>query len=625
MKKTKRPVAKALSAFLSSVIIFCGMLPTPALGQSDRSAKIFSATGSVSVKRGGDKLLPAFEGMRLEEGDIIIAAADSSAVIEIDGDKTVSVDESTEIALSTLSGNAENSQTGISVFFGNIVNSIQNKLTKGSTFETETPTAIMGVRGTTYLVGQPLDRPPSVLVSSGRVQTDTESGSTMVDPGFAYEAMAEAPEPLSVEKLVSFGPVAVSALADDDFVQSLDGGGSVSLSDLVTAAAEQRAQQRQAQETAETRAMQASVEGAEEAYFFDTPGAKLAGAAQTPANVVSPEAAEPVTVPETAPTVSETQPSSQAQSPAVGTESGMTAAATGTLTDPQSTSDEKKQAGNAHKNSPALPSYSGQDHSSDRNDSDHSNSGGGASQKPDDTNRPDGGDEPAELPKKPPVTLLKAVVKDNGDILVSWSADPTQSNFHITLKIGGVTAELPQSSLHNEGNLYSFSISKAEFESKKYESVTVVVKGDGVASQDSLPVTFRFKDMDDGGDEDNLPKGSITGLEVSDLEGSSYVIRWDKFEGAKTYYVVFETVDGSQHIATEFDFTDPQVKLTVSDDEMARYKAVSVTALDKDEKNLTEPKRLNLSNIGKDKSNGANKDSFPMDDVEDTEDGETED
>lgn len=612
MRIKKRAFEKSFAAILSTAVILSGMLPTPAFAQGERSAKIFSTAGSVSIKRGGDKLLKAFEGMRLEEGDIIIAAADSSAVIEIDNDKTVSVDESTEIALSSLAGNAESSRTGISVFFGNIVNSIQNKLTKGSTFETETPTAIMGVRGTTYLVGQPLEQLPSVLVSSGSVQTDTENGTTMVDPGFVFQAMEEAPEPLSVEKLVSFGPVAVSALANNDLIDTLSAGGkSVSVSDLVTAAAEHRAQQREQQAAARDIA---PAQDGEEEYFFDAPGAKLTGAADIAANVGSPESPEETQSVE-APAPSQAEAGVQEAAP--GTVTNVTA---GNMAEAATPSSDKSQANPDR--SPSLPSYSGTDHTSGSNNSDHGNSsggsGGGSSTKPDnsskpDNNKPDNGgkpddtEEPTVLPKQSPVTDLKAAFNDKSDVVVSWKINPDQTNFDVKLVGNGGTESFPSGGLIINDSDCSFEIQRALFDEQEYKLVKVIVKGDGVNTQDSEPVKFLFKDMDsensgDGDDNDEpAVKESIKNLEVSGPESSVYVISWDKVKNADSYHVMFETTDSNQIPGTGLDYTDPKVKITVSAADMAKYKFVAVTALDEKGTGITEPTRLDLSSIGKGK------------------------
>lgn len=586
----KKHRAKNVLALLSAAVIAVGMLPAPALAQSTRSAKIYSATGSVSVKRGGDKLLPAFEGMRLEEGDIIIASTDSSAVIEIDADKTVSVDENTEIALSTLAGDAGRSQTGISVFFGNIVNSIQNKLSKGSTFETETPTAIMGVRGTTYLVGQPLAQPPSVVVSSGSVQTDTEKGSAMVDPGFVYEALSEAPEPVSVEKLVSYGPVAVSALANDKLVESLQNSGAsvTNISDLVSAAQEERAQQHllAAQPAAEAAPQQ------EESYFFDT-GAKLAGTVAAQVEPESTAAPTPDTPAETASPPQETTPAPQetaaaevpGASPAPdGILSNTTANGFNDSKTAASASTNVESASNAQKDtsSKTPPSFSGG--SSDRNDSSNNNessgsSGGGGSNGGGNTDN-----WPKPLPQMPSVTNLSAVLNEQA-LDISWDAIHTASVYHVTLTFKNnekkVFYPINVSTVGNKST-YKIPLIKLQgWDGEDCKSVTVITKGNGITTRDSAPVTFTFND-DNEGNPDGLPK--ISGFSAK-INGGSLILNWDSVTEATSYQVWLTPAEGGSQVDESSHLTSMgpdggTQEWTLSLDEAKKYKkAVEVVAM----------------------------------------------
>lgn len=587
----KKHRAKNVLALLSAAVIAVGMLPAPALAQSTRSAKIYSATGSVSVKRGGDKLLPAFEGMRLEEGDIIIASTDSSAVIEIDADKTVSVDENTEIALSTLAGDAGSSQTGISVFFGNIVNSIQNKLSKGSTFETETPTAIMGVRGTTYLVGQPLAQPPSVVVSSGSVQTDTEKGSAMVDPGFVYEALSEAPEPVSVEKLVSYGPVAVSALANDKLVESLQNSGAsvTNISDLVSAAQEERAQQHllAAQPAAEAAPQQ------EESYFFDT-GAKLAGTVAAQVEPESAAAPTPDTPAETASPPQETTPAPQetaaAEVPGAsptpdGILSNTTANGFNDSKTAASASTNVESASNAQKDtsSKTPPSFSGG--SSDRNDSSNNNessgsSGGGGSNGGGNTDN-----WPKPLPQMPSVTNLNAVLNEQA-LDISWDAIHTASVYHVTLTFKNnekkVFYPINVSTVGNKCT-YKIPLIKLQgWDGDDCKSVTVITKGNGITTRDSAPATFTFNGDNGVNPDDPLP--TISGFSAK-INGGSLILNWDSVTEATSYQVWLTPAEGGSQVDESSHLTSMgpdggTQEWTLSLDEAKKYKkAVEVVAM----------------------------------------------
>lgn len=106
------------------------------------AATINSVSGTVQVRKGGgQKKTTATSGMFVAKGDIICTGAGSSATVTIDGGKKVTLSANTTIYVKNL--NTVSQTKGSTVTTGSSKN-----------HSTQVPTAIMGVKGTTYGVEQ---------------------------------------------------------------------------------------------------------------------------------------------------------------------------------------------------------------------------------------------------------------------------------------------------------------------------------------------------------------------------------------------------------------------------------------------------------------------------------------
>nr|WP_246543116.1 FecR family protein [Fusibacter paucivorans] len=91
--------------------------------------------------------------MTLEHGDRIITGKNSSISLKIDEDKYIKVGEKTYMSLSELMEDAESgTSTNIKLFTGQVWASLTKPLGSSETFEIETPTAVMGAKGTKFMV-----------------------------------------------------------------------------------------------------------------------------------------------------------------------------------------------------------------------------------------------------------------------------------------------------------------------------------------------------------------------------------------------------------------------------------------------------------------------------------------
>ncbi len=148
----RRQSIKVLSMMLVLLFALTSIELVPVLAVEGRTAKIYDYSNTATVMRGKSSL-KVYKGMRLKEGDTIKTGADSIVYIEIDSDKVVKMDSSTIITISNFEGTDKNGSINISLSSGKIYNDIKKKLTKNSTYKVRTPNAVMGVRGTTFVVG----------------------------------------------------------------------------------------------------------------------------------------------------------------------------------------------------------------------------------------------------------------------------------------------------------------------------------------------------------------------------------------------------------------------------------------------------------------------------------------
>jgi hypothetical protein len=127
-------------------------LAVPALANDIGLVKV--AKGSVEIQRGTDKF-PAKVGTALRASDIVVTGADGSAGITFTDNSLVSVGPGSVFAIDKY---AFDSTTHAGEFEGNLkqgsLAAVSGKMVKQSpeSMKIRTPSAIMGVRGTEFLV-----------------------------------------------------------------------------------------------------------------------------------------------------------------------------------------------------------------------------------------------------------------------------------------------------------------------------------------------------------------------------------------------------------------------------------------------------------------------------------------
>jgi hypothetical protein len=150
-------IKKRLSILLCSTLMLSLVFSavTPALAKSAREAVVDSVVGEVEVtKAGGSKSYQAFVGMTLNQGDHIETGTNSKVVLRIvDHEDEITIDEKSSMYISELSENTKGKKSKMKMWAGSLWGKVKTLTGTDDEFEVETPTAVMGVRGTNLLIG----------------------------------------------------------------------------------------------------------------------------------------------------------------------------------------------------------------------------------------------------------------------------------------------------------------------------------------------------------------------------------------------------------------------------------------------------------------------------------------
>jgi hypothetical protein len=153
-----------------------------------RVAIVTSLKGTVQVKKaGGAKYFNAFKNMSLNEGDMITTGKNSSVVLELASSKadqdSITIGENSQVQFTKLKEDT-GTKAKMSVWAGSLWVKVKSISNAEDSFEVETPTAIMGVRGTHFILQvDPYTGKTTLVVASGVTAVNTPgSGSGGTGP-----------------------------------------------------------------------------------------------------------------------------------------------------------------------------------------------------------------------------------------------------------------------------------------------------------------------------------------------------------------------------------------------------------------------------------------------------------
>lgn len=142
---------------------------------ANRVAVISELQGDVKVKKsGGSKAFKAFKNMSLNEGDTLVTGAKAKVVLSLSSkeadEDTVTVGENSQVDFTKLT-DSKGTKSKMSIWAGSMWVKVKSISNASDTFEVETPTSIMGVRGTQFYVSvSPISGAQQTAVLSGVVQ-----------------------------------------------------------------------------------------------------------------------------------------------------------------------------------------------------------------------------------------------------------------------------------------------------------------------------------------------------------------------------------------------------------------------------------------------------------------------
>ncbi|TVY08268.1 FecR domain-containing protein [Paenibacillus cremeus] len=163
--------------------------PYAQAASSSRAAQVVEVTGNVTYKKsGGSKSNYVYQDLKLNQGDYISVGPSSSLTLKIvDHGDELTIGENSEVYISELldSGNGKTSK--VKSWAGTLWSKVKSLVSSEDEFEVETPTAVMGVRGTHFLTYyNPQTGETTLVVAAGVVGATTASstsGSSSGGPG----------------------------------------------------------------------------------------------------------------------------------------------------------------------------------------------------------------------------------------------------------------------------------------------------------------------------------------------------------------------------------------------------------------------------------------------------------
>lgn len=153
MKKLiKSLLIMTLSVLLLSLSFLPTLSQTAAANANGRLAVLEEVVGSVTlIKVGGKKEFKAVNGMTLNQGDTIKTGKDSFARVVFQDGSEASISSSSQVVITELDNKDGGNQRSLRVVAGKVWSKVKSLVNANDSYNLETPTAIMGVRGTLFL------------------------------------------------------------------------------------------------------------------------------------------------------------------------------------------------------------------------------------------------------------------------------------------------------------------------------------------------------------------------------------------------------------------------------------------------------------------------------------------
>jgi len=130
----------------------------------------------------------------LDEGDKIKTGPQGRAELEFNDQAQILIKPNSKVQV-TANESGEVELKKLKLNLGEVIVKFIDELNEGSTFEVETPSAVAGIKGTTFKVAVNQQQQTTVTVNQGTVKVSTEVGSVEVKQGQAAHVADKAEEP----------------------------------------------------------------------------------------------------------------------------------------------------------------------------------------------------------------------------------------------------------------------------------------------------------------------------------------------------------------------------------------------------------------------------------------------
>jgi len=197
MKRVWLPVILFLLASLCAGVFFWKKAADrKASAGTAKAVAVIDVSGEVAVEKATEnKVYDAFIGMQLIRDDRLETGEDSFVALELDERKDIIISENTRITIRELKELNDGEEAWLQMETGAVWANIKEKLNPDSSFKIETPTAVMGVRGTKFSVLHH-DDASIVTVIEGRVEAAVNVESTDPDGKTAVQKITRMVESL---------------------------------------------------------------------------------------------------------------------------------------------------------------------------------------------------------------------------------------------------------------------------------------------------------------------------------------------------------------------------------------------------------------------------------------------
>jgi len=171
---------RCFSCFVA--LAFVLVLSQVSLAQEKLLGQVTACTGEVELRRAKETVWAKAQlNMPVYFGDHIRTGKASKVTITFTDQSLLEIQSDTRVALNTIISPVEKKHS-VLLFFGRIWSKLRKRIVQMRGYEVQTPTAVLGVRGTEFEAASYEDGTTIVRVDSGEVVVDSETDRGVLSP-----------------------------------------------------------------------------------------------------------------------------------------------------------------------------------------------------------------------------------------------------------------------------------------------------------------------------------------------------------------------------------------------------------------------------------------------------------